>query len=103
MALAEPVDTVVINGCGGRNPDFFGELPKAEGVLWQSYKNLPNTAGIQGKYISLCYLGNGERGFSVIPRPRASTSHGSLYRSRAPAPVTVTSVPPCRTHFTRPC
>jgi hypothetical protein len=66
IPLAEPVDTAIINGCGGRNPDFFGELPKTEGVLWQSYKNLPNTAGIQGKYISLCYLGNGERGLSYV-------------------------------------
>jgi hypothetical protein len=66
IPMAEPVDTTIINGCGGRNPDFFGELPKGEGVLWQAYKNLPNTAGIKGKYISLCYLGNGERGLSYI-------------------------------------
>jgi|694.fasta_scaffold22292_4 hypothetical protein len=66
IPMAEPVDTTIINGCGGRNPDFFGELPKGEGVLWQSYKNLPTTAGIHGKYISLCYLGNGERGLSYV-------------------------------------
>lgn len=66
IPLAEPVDTTTIYGGSGRNPDFWGKPPEGDGVLWQSQKNLPVAANIHGKYVTLAYFGNGERGLSYI-------------------------------------
>ncbi len=64
IPLAEPVDTVLVIGGSGRLPDFAGELPRGEGVLWRTSEGLPHVAGIRGKYIATAYFGNGERGLT---------------------------------------